>query len=125
MDTVEKRINRLPEGQFELALRVRELILAADPEMTEQLHFSTPFFSCRGWLCYLHLPEDGSLEVNFVKGNRLEDPHSLLEARNRKVVRGLVYRKAEDFGEELFVGFLKQAIELNPAKAKKRRQVKT
>jgi hypothetical protein len=114
MDTVEKRIYRLPEGQFELAVRVRELILSAHPAVTEKLHFSTPFFSCKGWLCFLNIVEGRpGVEVSFAKGNLLSDKHGQLVARNRKVARSLIYADESEFDEPVFLETLLEAIQIN------------
>lgn len=118
MDTVEKLVNRLPEEQSELACRIRDLVMAAHPEVTEQLHFSTPFFSCRGWLCYFDIPHGPGFEVGFPKGHLLDDPHGLLIARNRKLVRSLSYPGMESFKEDIFLEYLQQALALNLQKKK-------
>jgi hypothetical protein len=113
MDTVEKLIHRLPEEQSEFLLHVRDLILSSHPEMTEKLTFSTTFFSCRGWLAYFNPLDSGGLEIGFCKGNRLSDPHHKLLARDRKVVRSLVFDTPADFDENLFCETLQEALTLN------------
>ena len=118
MDTIEKLINRLPEKQCEFVSQVRSIILSAHPEMTEKLTFSTPFFSCRQWLCYFNILDNGGLEVGFCKGHLLTDSYSLLIARNRKVVRSIVYESLELFDEKIFREYLEQAITLNLKKMK-------
>ena len=118
----QKFINRLPDGQFEFLSRLRALFLAAHPEMTEKLHFSTPFYSLHGWLAYWSLYENGSLEVNFLKGYLMEDKQGKLVARKRKVVRGLMYETPADFDEDYFKEILAQAVALNPPKKKSKKK---
>jgi len=127
MDTVEKLIYRLPDGQFEFVAYVRDLVLAAHPDVTEKIHFNTPFFSCNGWLCYFNLMmKNGLLEVGFAKGHLLSNSHQKLIARNRKVVRTLEYLNQEDFDEAIFLETLQEAIALNLQKKvsiKRKKQV--
>lgn len=119
MDTVEKYIYRLPDGVFEFAERVRLLILAAHPEVTEKLSFGLPFFNCRQWLCYFHFADDILLEVGFCKGNQLSNQHGVLIAKDRKQIRSLIYTIAEDFNEQIFLDTLNEAIEINLLRKKK------
>jgi hypothetical protein len=125
MDTVEKVIYRLPDGQFEFVAHMRELVLAAHPDVTEKIHFNTPFFSCHGWLCYFDLfLKDHILGVGFPKGHLLSNEHEKLIARNRKVVRSLEYRTSDEFDEVIFLSTLREAIGLNLSKTKTTRKKK-
>jgi hypothetical protein len=118
MDTVEKLINRLPQEQCEFLLYVRDIVLSVHPEMTEKLSFSTAFFSCRGWVAYFNALDSGGFEINFCKGHLLTNKHNKLIARNRKVVRGLVFPTPADFDEQLFRETLEEAVALNLQKKK-------
>ncbi|HRO42340.1 MAG TPA: DUF1801 domain-containing protein [Flavipsychrobacter sp.] len=119
MDTVEKVIYRLPDKQFKFVAHIRELILTAHPEITEKISFNTPFFYCNSWLCYLDLMKQNTLlEIAFINGHQLSDKHKKLVARNRKMVRSLVYETVADFDENIFRETLEEAITINLSKKK-------
>ncbi|MEZ4903976.1 MAG: DUF1801 domain-containing protein [Spirosomataceae bacterium] len=107
--------HQTPEIQ-QLIRYMRQLMSVAHPQMRERFSFQTIFFVCIDYLCYfgkIH-PTKG-IEIGFVKGHLLKDEANILEAKNRKMVRGITFRNLQDFRarEEAFLEVLQEAILLN------------
>jgi len=73
---VEAWFEELPEEWQGPAQRIRELLLEASPVMREEWKYRTPFYSHRGWMCYLSLQKVG-LVLGFVQGRNMIDADGL------------------------------------------------
>jgi hypothetical protein len=87
---------------LELALWVREVVLAAEPELVERVYHGWDGVGFRhpdaGYVCAIY-PRDAEVHLLFEHGARLDDPDGLLEgegAQTRHVaVRAVDHRLAE------------------------------
>jgi hypothetical protein len=102
--TSEFLLERHPEA-LELALRVREAVLAAEPDLSERVYRGWDGIGFHhpeaGYLCAIY-PRDGEVRLLFEHGTRLDDPEGLLEgdgAQTRYMtVRAVDDRLAETIG---------------------------
>jgi len=101
---------------------VRQLMSVAHPQIRERFSFNTVFFICLDYLCYIGKihPKKG-LEICFVKGHLLKDEAGVLEAKKRKMIRGMTFQNLHDFQEreEVFLEVLQEAILLNETQPEK------
>jgi len=97
---------------------LRQLMAVAHPQMRERFLYNTLFFVCYDYVCYIGKihPKKG-VEIGFPKGALLNDTNGVLEANNRKFVRGITFKDLADFQarEEAFLEILQEAIMLNEA----------
>lgn len=103
-----------------LLLQLRKVIMLAHPNIREQISWNTPFFYCFDHLCYLNvITKTNVIEVCFAKGFHLSNEAGLLDAKNRKLVKGISFKDLQDYKEkeEGFLETLQEAIlfnEMNP-----------
>ncbi len=103
-----------------LLAHIRKVIMLAHPNIREQISWNTPFFYCFDHLCYFSIiRKTKGLEVCFVKGFQLSDESGLLDAKDRKLVKGITFKSMEDYEEkeETFLEILQEAVlfnEMNP-----------
>jgi len=72
------------------------------PEVVCKIRYRIPFFYRHSWVCYLNPVKGGGVELAFLYGHQLTDPFGLLEARGRKMVKGIrLYELAQLPGEPL------------------------
>jgi hypothetical protein len=103
-----------------LLTQLRKVIMLAYPNIREQISWSLPFFYCFDHLCYLSITKKTKgVEVCFVKGFHLSNESGLLDAKDRKLVKGITFTNLADYEEkeEAFFEILQEAImfnEMNP-----------
>jgi hypothetical protein len=103
-----------------LLAHLRKVIMFSHPNIREQISWSLPFFYCFDHLCYLSITKKTKgVEVCFVKGFHLSNESGLLDAKDRKLVKGITFTNLADYEEkeEAFLEILQEAImfnEMNP-----------
>jgi hypothetical protein len=103
-----------------LLTQLRKVIMLAHPDIREQISWSLPFFYCFDHLCYLSITKKTKgVEVCFVKGFHLSNELGLLDAKDRKLVKGITFTNLADYEEkeEAFLEILQEAVlfnEMNP-----------
>ena len=103
-----------------LLVHLRKIIMLAHPNIREQISWNTPFFYCFDHLCYFSIiKKTKGVEVCFVKGFHLSNESGLLDAKDRKLVKGITFTSLTDYEEkeEAFLEILQEAIlfnEVNP-----------
>jgi hypothetical protein len=117
---IDQRIRDLGDWRGETLARMRALILAADPEMTEEWKWSVPVWSHHGIVCTGEAYKK-AVKLTFAKGAGVPDPSGLfnssLEGNTR---RAIDIREGEKIDTRAFKALVKAAVALNGAKAKKR-----
>lgn len=118
---IDQRIRELEGWRGETLARMRALILAADPEMTEEWKWmGTPVWSHDGIICtgeaYTKV-----VKLTFARGASVPDPahlfNSSLEGNTR---RAIDIHEGEKVDARAFKALVKAAVARNGAKAKKR-----
>jgi hypothetical protein len=103
-----------------LLTHLRKVIMLAHPNIREQISWNTPFFYCFDNLCYFSIiKKTKGVEVCFVKGFHLNNKSGLLDAKDRKLVKGITFTSLADCEEkeEAFLEILQEAVlfnEINP-----------
>jgi hypothetical protein len=106
-----KEINLRP-----LLAQIRNIIMVSHPQIREQISWNLPFFYCFDHLCYLSVSKKTKgVEVCFAKGFHIKDEAGVLDAKDRKLVKGITFTDLADFEkrEEAFLEVLQEAILLN------------
>ena len=115
-DYIEHKDNSIKS----LLAHLRKIIMLAHPSIREQISWNTPFFYCSDHLCYFSvIKQTKAVEVCFVKGFHLNNESGLLEAKDRKLIKGITFNNLVDYQEkeESFLEILQEAImfnEMNP-----------
>jgi hypothetical protein len=117
---IDQRIRELEGWRGETLARIRELILDADPEMTEEWKWSNPVWSHHGIVCtgeaYTKV-----VKLTFPRGASIPDPsrlfNSSLEGNAR---RAIDIREGEKVDAGAFKALVKAAVARNRPAAKKR-----
>jgi hypothetical protein len=92
--------------------RLREVILAADPEMTEEAKWrkasnpdGVPAFSCAGLVCTVETYKD-KVKVTFARGAALDDPAGLFNSSMDGATRRAIDIEEGDTVDEAALGEL-------------------
>jgi len=112
--TVDAFIAALPDGQREVATRIRELMTEVAPDAPVQIKWAQPVWDTNGPFAYLK-PFAFSINFGFWRGSDLDDPDHLLvgdgiRMRHLRIVPG------DPLPEDAIRRWVAQAVELNKVK---------
>jgi hypothetical protein len=122
---IDERIRDLDGWRGETLARMRELLLEADPEMTEEWKWNNPVWSHNGIVCtgeaYKRV-----VKLTFARGAKVPDParlfNSSLEGNTR---RAIDIAEGETVDARAFKALVKAAVAVNHAPAKKSKPART
>lgn len=88
-------------------------LISTCPEVVGKIRYNIPFYFRKSWVCYLNPLKNGGVELAFPRGNELSNEQGILMANERKQVRGIVFKKAEDIPDETILEILAEAMMLD------------
>ncbi len=91
-------------------------IMMAVPEVSCKIRYQVPMYYRLSWLCYLNPQKKGGVEWVMLRGNELSNVQGLLEARDRKQVKGVIYHSAAEIDEDLVREIFMEALILDEEK---------
>ncbi len=117
---IDERIAELAGWRGETLARMRALILAADPEMTEEWKWNVPVWSHGGIVCTGETYQR-AVKLTFAHGADLPDParlfNSSLDGRTR---RAIDLREGEPVDARAFQALVQAAVARNVPSAEKK-----
>jgi len=113
---VDAYIDALPEWQQDICRRVRELVHAADPEVTETIKRTRqPYFVLAGNICALLAAKD-HVNVFLYDGGIVPDPDGIITGgHGNKTARTVAVRQDEAINEAALGAMFRQIIANNRA----------
>jgi hypothetical protein len=113
---IDAYIDALPDWQQAICRRVRELVLAADPEVTETIkRTDRPYFVLQGNICALQAAKD-HVNVFLYDGAIVPDPDGIITAgRDNKTARTVAIHQGEPLNGPALTAMFKQIIANNRA----------
>ncbi|MFF0572956.1 DUF1801 domain-containing protein [Streptosporangium saharense] len=113
---VDAYIEALPEWQRDICQRVRDLIHAADPEVTETVKRTVrPYFVLQGNVCALLAAKD-HVNVFLYDGGIVPDPEGIITAgHHNKTARTVAFREGEPINAPALTAMFRQIIADNRA----------
>jgi hypothetical protein len=113
---VDAYIEALPEWQQEICRRLRDLVHAADPEVTETIKRTRqPYFVLDGNICAF-LAAKGHVNVFLYDGAIVPDPERIITAgHENETARTVAFRKGDPINENALLTMFKQIVANNRA----------
>ena len=113
---VDAHIDGLPEWQRAVCQRVRDLVHAADPDITETIKRGTrPYFVLEGNVCALLETKD-HVNVFLYDGAIVPDPHGIITGgHDNSTARTVAIRAGESINEAALGAMFRQIIANNRA----------
>jgi hypothetical protein len=113
---VDDYLNRLPDWQQEICRAVRDLVHAADPEVTETIKRTVqPYFVLQGNVCAL-LAAKTHVNVFVYDGAMVPDPDGIITAgHDNKTARTVSFREGEPINAPALTAMFRQIIANNRA----------
>ena len=118
---IDARIRELDDWRGAMLSRVRALIRAADPGVTEEWKWSVPVWSHGGIICTGETYKS-AVKLTFLKGAQLKDPRKLFNASlEGNARRAIDLHEGEKIDEAAFKALVREAVALNGKSAPSRR----
>jgi hypothetical protein len=113
---VDAYINRLPAWQRTVCQQVRDLVHAADPEVTETIKRTTqPYFVLHGNVCALLAAKD-HVNIFLYDGGIVPDPHQIITAgHDNQTARTVAIRDGETLNTSALMAMFEAMIANNRA----------
>ena len=113
---IDMYIDRLPAWQQAVCRQVRELVHAADPDVTETIkRTDRPYFVLEGNICALLAAKD-HVNIFLYDGAIVPDPEGIITAgHDNKTARTVAVRQAETLNTRALSAMFKQIIANNRA----------
>jgi hypothetical protein len=110
---IDKQIADLGDWRGKVFARLRELILAADPDIIEEWKWNTAVWTHNGMVCAVGGFKD-HVKMNFFKGASLEDPHGLFNAGlDAKATRAIDFHEEDKVDEPALKNLIHAAVAHN------------
>ncbi len=117
---IDQRIQELEGWRGETLARMRALILAADPGMTEEWKWNNPVWSHHGIVCTGEVYTK-AVKLTFARGAAVPDPSGLFNASlEGSTRRAIDIREGEPVDARAFKALVKAAVARNGQAAKLR-----
>jgi hypothetical protein len=113
---IDAYIRALPDWQQAICAEVRELVHAADPEVTETIKRTKyPYFVLQGNICAL-LAAKGHVNIFLYDGAIVPDPEGIITAgHDNKTARTVAISQGETINARALTAMFKQIIANNRA----------
>jgi hypothetical protein len=116
---ITDQINGMPDWRGTLMARLRVLIHAVDPDITEEWKWGTAVWSHKGNVVAAAAFKE-HVKLNFFKGASLEDPEGLFNAGlEAKATRAIDFSNTDDIQETALKQLIRTAVAYNLAGGKK------
>jgi hypothetical protein len=115
-ERVDAYIDALPDWQQAICREVRDLVHAADPEVSETTKRTRqPYFVLQGNICALLAPRD-HVNVFLYDGGIVPDPDGIITAgHDNKTARTVAFRQGEAINAPALLAMFRQIIANNRA----------
>ena len=116
---IDKQILDLGDWRGKVCARLRELILEADPDITEEWKWNTAVWTHNGMVCAVGSFKD-HVKVNFFKGASLKDPRGLFNSGlEAKATRAIDFHEGDTINESALTQLIRSAVAFNVAGSKR------
>jgi hypothetical protein len=117
---IDAYIEALNDWRGKMIARLRETILDAEPNLTEEWKWDTPVWSHKGNVVAAGVFKD-HVKLNFFKGASLEDPTGLFNAGlEAKATRAIDIAEGEEIDESALKDLIRSAVAYNASGSKKK-----
>lgn len=112
---IDEYINSLPDWQQDIARQVRDLVHAADPDVTETIKRTRqPYFTLEGNICAL-LGTKNHLNI-FIYDPIAPDPEGIInQGQGNLTARAIQVRQGETINQHALLNLFKEVIKNNRA----------
>ena len=110
---IDQMIAEITDWRGPMVAHLRKLILAADPDITEEWKWDTAVWSHQGLVCAVATFKKG-VKMNFFQGAVLADPHKLFNVGlDAKKTRAIDFHEGDTINETALQDLIRTAVAHN------------
>lgn len=117
---IDEMLSYLPDDELEILERLREIVLASIPNLTERLSYNVPYYRRHKDICFIwpgsvswgSQTQEG-VRFGFTQGFLIPDETRFLEKGNRKQVYWHDFHVPGDIDENLLTNLLMSAADID------------
>lgn len=102
--------NDFQQSTFQI---LRNIILDANPAITESVKYKVPFYTLNGLLMYMSPVKDGTVYLSFCQGDKMLDTHGLFAVDQAKNVRKIYFTPNSEVDWQVIATYILEAIDIN------------
>ncbi len=112
-ERIDQQIAELTDWRGPMVARLRKLILAVNPDITEEWKWDTAVWSHKGLVCAVATFKKG-VKMNFFQGASLADPHKLFNSGlDAKKTRSIDFHEGDPVNEAALQDLIRTAVAHN------------
>jgi hypothetical protein len=112
-ERIDQQIAALTDWRGPMVAHLRQLILAADPDITEEWKWDTAVWSHQGLVCAVSTFKK-TVKMNFFQGAFLADPHKLFNSGlDAKKTRSIDFHEGDTINETALQDLIRTAVTHN------------
>lgn len=115
---IDAWIDVLPDELQPLVQHARELLLGLHPAIDERWSFGGPFLYCHGKIFVFFAYDNAGFYLGLAFGAQLADPHGMLTATDRALIRHYRVSALADVESEAFLELLGQQLDISTTAAR-------
>jgi hypothetical protein len=117
---IDNQIAELADWRGPMLARLRQVVLAADPDIIEEWKWGSAVWTKKGMLCSGGVFKD-HVKMHFFNGASLEDPQGLFNAGlDAKAMRAIDFLEGDQIDESALKDLIRAAIAYNMTSGKKK-----
>ncbi|MDQ4139920.1 MAG: YdeI/OmpD-associated family protein [Bacteroidota bacterium] len=105
-------IHQAPAFAQPICLKLREIILQADPSIKETWKWSSPVYEKNGLICGIGAFKQ-HVNLSFFLGAYLNDPANILLGESSRDMRTIKFKDVSEINESILIGYIQEAAHLN------------
>jgi hypothetical protein len=114
MEAIAAYIEQQTPAQQQILYHLHDYFLSF-PNISVKKRYRIPFYDQKTWICYTNAKKKTGVELVFLNGRELSD-YPTLEARGRKMVKGILYQDVADINYEILDPIWMEALSLDMMK---------
>jgi len=117
VNSIEVFYENLDESQINI-IDTLHLQFSSLPEIKFKIRYRVPFYAYQSWISYINPKKSGAVELCFIHGQKLSFNNSLIHARGRKQIAGVLINSPEEASTEAIIQCFIEAVMLDEQQAK-------
>ena len=115
MKTFDDFYSEITDDEKVIVDRLRELVLAANPNCKEKISYGVPYYFlhtrvCFIWPASIHPGPKSGVVLGFCQGHLMSDERGILDRENRKVIGTITFHDASEIEPAILKELLDEAI---------------
>jgi len=126
---LEEFFEYLPKNELEIVFALREFVLSIIPYCKETLSYNVPYFKVNSTICFIWPSsvkwgnsKNTGVRFGFGKGYLMKDEYNIFDKGNRKQIFWIDFHNLEEIDFEILEQYMKEAVEIDKAQAKKKKK---